>query len=250
MNTTKLLAASAVVMFMGATVPSMAQQEGTPQRGRPAPAEKMAPANPPSTHTQSPSGSVGETQHNRSRPETTGQGPREERQSRPDERNAGERGKTTEHPRAESEHKPGMMPREERRDGASERDHKTDRVQKDERTNGSSQNRVEQEKEKTRIDRETTGQGAAAAKPHSLTPEKRTRIHELVVRERNAPRVNSPNFEVSIGTKVPRTVPFVALPRTIVEIEPGWRGYEYFLIGDQMVIVNPRTMEIVAIIDA
>jgi hypothetical protein len=35
-----------------------------------------------------------------------------------------------------------------------------------------------------------------------------------------------------------------------VEIEPSWRGYDYFLVGDQIVIIDPRSMEIVAIIDA
>jgi len=35
-----------------------------------------------------------------------------------------------------------------------------------------------------------------------------------------------------------------------VEIEPSWRGYEYFMIGDQIVIVDPRSMEIVAILNA
>jgi hypothetical protein len=51
---------------------------------------------------------------------------------------------------------------------------------------------------------------------------------------------------------VPRTgsVRFAALPSTIVEIEPEWRGYEYFLVGDRIVIVDPRSMEIVAVIDA
>jgi hypothetical protein len=48
---------------------------------------------------------------------------------------------------------------------------------------------------------------------------------------------------------VPRTVRFATLPRAIVEIEPEWRGFEYFMIGDQMVIVDPRSMEIVAIVD-
>jgi len=42
----------------------------------------------------------------------------------------------------------------------------------------------------------------------------------------------------------------VALPWTIVEIEPARRGFEYFMIGDQIVIVDPRSMEIVAIVDA
>jgi hypothetical protein len=34
-----------------------------------------------------------------------------------------------------------------------------------------------------------------------------------------------------------------------VEIEPEWRGFEYFMIGDQMVIVDPRSMEIIAIVE-
>jgi len=49
---------------------------------------------------------------------------------------------------------------------------------------------------------------------------------------------------------VPRTVRFVALPQTIVEIEPAWRGFEYFMVGDEIVIVDPRSLEIVAVIDA
>jgi Protein of unknown function (DUF1236) len=144
--------------------------------------------------------------------------------------------------RTEQEHMAGLAPpREDGPGGVSERDRKADQAQRD-----------EQDRARTRAkeNRETTGQGAASTRPHSLAPETRTRIHEIVVREGNAPRVNSPNFEVSIGTRVPRTVPSVALPRTIVEIEPEWRGFEYFMIGDQMVIVNPRTMEIVAIVDA
>jgi hypothetical protein len=40
------------------------------------------------------------------------------------------------------------------------------------------------------------------------------------------------------------------VPSTIIAIEPGWRGYDYFMVGEQIVIVDPRSMEIVAIIDA
>jgi hypothetical protein len=35
-----------------------------------------------------------------------------------------------------------------------------------------------------------------------------------------------------------------------LEIEPNWRGYDYFMVGEQIVIVDPRSMKIVAIIDA
>jgi hypothetical protein len=40
------------------------------------------------------------------------------------------------------------------------------------------------------------------------------------------------------------------VPRTIIEIEPAWRGFDYFLVGDDIVVVNPRTLEIVAVIPA
>ena len=99
--------------------------------------------------------------------------------------------------------------------------------------------------------RTTTGQGAAGSRAAvTLTPENRTRIHEVFVKERSAPRVDRVDFNVSVGTRVPRSVHFVPVPRSIVEIEPSWRGYDYFMIGDQIIIVDPRSMEIVAVIDA
>ena len=51
------------------------------------------------------------------------------------------------------------------------------------------------------------------------------------------------------GVRVPRTVSFHPLPRDIVTIYPEWRGYEYFLVNNQIVVVNPRTLEIVDVID-
>jgi hypothetical protein len=40
------------------------------------------------------------------------------------------------------------------------------------------------------------------------------------------------------------------MPQAIFAIEPAWRGYDYFMVGDQVVIVDPVTLEIVAILDA
>ncbi len=33
-------------------------------------------------------------------------------------------------------------------------------------------------------------------------------------------------------------------------IYPDWQGYEYFLVNDQIIVVNPRTLQIVAVLDA
>jgi len=40
------------------------------------------------------------------------------------------------------------------------------------------------------------------------------------------------------------------VPSQLVLIYPDWRGYDYFLVGDQIIVVNPRTHQIVAVLDA
>jgi hypothetical protein len=45
-------------------------------------------------------------------------------------------------------------------------------------------------------------------------------------------------------------VQIVPVPETLVSIEPEWRGYLYFVYEDEVVIVNPRYMRIVAVLDA
>ena len=92
----------------------------------------------------------------------------------------------------------------------------------------------------------TTGQAGASAK---LSTEQRTKITS-VIREQHVAPVKNVNFSISVGTRVPREVSFHPLPGQIVTIYPEWRGYEYFLVGDQIVVVDPRTLEIVAVLEA
>ena len=92
----------------------------------------------------------------------------------------------------------------------------------------------------------TTGQAGAGAK---LSTEQRTKITS-VIREQRVQPVTNVNFEIRTGVRVPRTVSFHPLPREIVTIYPEWRGYEFFLVNNQIVVVNPRTLEIVDVIDA
>ena len=92
----------------------------------------------------------------------------------------------------------------------------------------------------------TTGQAGAGAK---LSTEQRTKI-TTVIRGQHVAPVNNVNFSISVGTRVPRGVSFHPLPAEVVTIYPDWRGYEFFLVGDQIVVVNPRTLEIVAVLEA
>ncbi len=92
----------------------------------------------------------------------------------------------------------------------------------------------------------TVGQAGAGAK---LSTEQRTRI-TTVIRDQHIAPVNNVNFSISIGTRVPREVSFHPLPAEIITYYPDWRGYEFFLVRDQIVVVDPRTFEIVAVLEA
>jgi hypothetical protein len=70
-----------------------------------------------------------------------------------------------------------------------------------------------------------------------------------VIKQQNIHPATNVNFSISVGTHVPRNVGFHPLPTEIVAIYPDWRGYEMFLVGNQIVVVNPRTLEIVAVLD-
>jgi hypothetical protein len=92
----------------------------------------------------------------------------------------------------------------------------------------------------------TTGQAGAGAK---LSTEQRTKI-TTVIKSQNVRPATNVNFSISVGTRVPRNVGFHPLPVEIVTIYPEWRGYEFFLVNNQIIVVNPRTLEIVDVIDA
>jgi hypothetical protein len=102
---------------------------------------------------------------------------------------------------------------------------------------------------KTGTDRSqvTTGQAGAGAK---LSTEQRTKITTVIRGEHVAPS-NNVNFSIAVGTRVPReSVTLRPLPAEVVTIYPEWRGYEFFLVRDQIIVVDPRTLEIVAVLDA
>ena len=82
----------------------------------------------------------------------------------------------------------------------------------------------------------------------SLTTEQKTTIRKTVLTS-SAPRVTKVDFDVKIGVVVPRTVRVAPIPTTLITIEPEWRGYTYFVYADEIIIVNPRTLEIVAVLD-
>jgi hypothetical protein len=81
----------------------------------------------------------------------------------------------------------------------------------------------------------------------NLSESQRTRVTESIARLNVAP-INNVNFSLSVGTVVPRDVRFQPLPADIVEVMPQYRGYSFFVVRDEIVIVEPSTYKIVDVL--
>jgi hypothetical protein len=90
--------------------------------------------------------------------------------------------------------------------------------------------------------------GTGSAQRVQITEEKRTNIHQTILKERNVNRVTNVNISINIGTRVPRSVRLEVLPASVITIVPEYRSYRYFVVDDQICIVEPSTYEIVEVI--
>jgi hypothetical protein len=266
-----LLAVAATALIAGSS--ALAQEHrGQENRGSAAQHQNEAPAaqhQGGNAAAQHQNGSPAAQQQNRGeKSETTGQAP-QERSSTGNKSGAEEKSEKSE-PRGQERSNRGDRERpaagqNERREDRSRsttgqgtpqgqpNERRNDNTNRD-RDGGVDRDRTTIDRDRVqggeRNDNRTTNEGRSGGGAVNLSAEQRTRIHEVIVKERAAPRVNNVDFALSVGTAVPRSIRLVAVPTTLVEIEPRWRGFEYFLVGDEIVIVDPRRMEIVAVVPA
>lgn len=78
----------------------------------------------------------------------------------------------------------------------------------------------------------------------NINDQQRTRISQSVAKLDVKPLTNV-NFQVSVGTVVPRDVHLSTLPADVVEIVPQYRGFSFFVVKDEIVIVDPQSYKIV-----
>lgn len=96
---------------------------------------------------------------------------------------------------------------------------------------------------------QSTGKAAHSHGSVQLSQTQRSKI-ETIVGKNSAARVSHVNFHVSVGVKIPRDVHVAVLPTEVVEVVPEFRGYDYIIVGDNILIIDPDTLEIVDIIAA
>jgi hypothetical protein len=217
---TKLLSTVAMALLLGvgaasAQGMSREQPERAPAAQQKAPAEKVAPSMKAGDQKspQTTGQATPDTKAPGKTPETTGQSPKSEAPSKADKDKSGATGKSDARSKSEQ--------------------------------NGSASKSTQDTTEQSRST--TTGQGAAAGSA-KLSTEQRTKITSIL-REHKVESTKL-NVSVNIGTRIPASVHIYPLPVQVIEVYPEWRGFSYILVGDQIVVISPRTHEIVAILDA
>jgi hypothetical protein len=84
---------------------------------------------------------------------------------------------------------------------------------------------------------------------HQLSEEQRTHIRQTLIDPQGARRVGHVDFDVRVGTAIPRgQIDLIQVPDTLVQIDPDWQGFLYFVYQDEIVVVDPNDMEIVAVL--
>ena len=89
-------------------------------------------------------------------------------------------------------------------------------------------------------------------KPPQLNDQQRTKVSSTIREHKDIRRVDRTkiNFTINVGVVVPRTFTVYPLPAPIIAVVPAYRGYLYIVVGDDLLIIHPRTYEIVAVIPA
>lgn len=226
-------AVSALALFAGVATAALAQApEGQAQPPRPQQEGKQAP--------DRGAQSTAPAQQKKSEEADTGQ-------------RRGEARKNDEEPSAKSSRAEGKTDQSERRGSRAEQSGKQAEPKRKE---------AEQQRERRDRQAEPAKKAEPAAKQRQagqngeqnsgvqLSEQQETKVRERFreARSIDRARVSNVNFNISIGTHVPNHVHLVTLPTTVVEVVPEYRGYLYFAVADEIVIVHPRTHVIVTTI--
>ena len=94
------------------------------------------------------------------------------------------------------------------------------------------------------------GRSATAGQGKVQTSAKVVKLNErqqAELRSEPVEKLDRVDFSLSTGTSVPSYAPIRPLPERIVEIVPQYRDYDFVMVRDEIVIIEPRTRQIVTV---
>jgi hypothetical protein len=98
--------------------------------------------------------------------------------------------------------------------------------------------------------RERRAEGAERGRRIRFTERQRWRVRDYYRHHRHRfHRVARVPWPIVIGGYVPRDYVIYDIPEYFYEYVPGYEGYKYIVVDGKLIIIDPYTWEIVAIID-
>ncbi|MGU3540670.1 DUF1236 domain-containing protein, partial [Methylobacterium sp. A54F] len=93
------------------------------------------------------------------------------------------------------------------------------------------------------------GRGEARGAVQRLDTRQRTEFRQSITSS-SVTRVSNVNFNIAVGTAIPRSITLHTLPPAIISLVPAYRGYRFILVRDDILIIDPDTYEIIDVIPA
>jgi hypothetical protein len=81
-----------------------------------------------------------------------------------------------------------------------------------------------------------------------LSVDNKERLHHAF--DMNRARVHNVNFDHHVGRRIPRHIHLFPIPAAVFGFFPYYENYSYFVVDDDICIVDPRIYEVVDVIDA
>lgn len=81
-----------------------------------------------------------------------------------------------------------------------------------------------------------------------LGPEERQKLHSAF--DVQKARISRASFDHHVGRRIPRHVHLFRIPSSVFAFFPYYRDYSYFVVDDNICIVDPQTYVVVDVIDA
>ncbi len=84
------------------------------------------------------------------------------------------------------------------------------------------------------------------ASPPELSYEQQRVVRSLLRQSGKMP-LKQVDFAIAVGARIPPGIASDTVPAKVLSISPKWQGYEFLLVQDDVVILNPRSREIMAV---
>ncbi|HEX4894093.1 MAG TPA: DUF1236 domain-containing protein [Hyphomicrobiaceae bacterium] len=102
--------------------------------------------------------------------------------------------------------------------------------------------------QRTQQQAQPSGKATTQGQRVQISQEQRTNIRQTILSSGQVNRVQNVNVRVNVGSRIPSGIRLAPLPPTVISLVPEYRSYHYFVVEEEIYIVEPSTQVVVEVI--